>query len=502
MKSSRFINSIFFMSVILMNFGLNANDKVSSPEWIDLISMDNDRVERVRSFLINKCDSIKVSRSLDPSDDQESAGYDQLTVYKKGEQLYSLEIDNFNDLVVSDHIPRIEILTDNPVSDIVSTEVYEPASVTIRQRTDEPSLIKCRANIRCRGNTTSTFPKRPYRIKMENKESFLGLQPAKNYVLLANYIDNTLMRNAVALKLAELLEIPYSNSCLPVDVYMNGVYMGSYNLTEKIGINKSSVAINELKGILWELDTHFDEDWKFRSPIYDLPVNVKDPDILEVATKLKKLPENLFETWKQDFIKIEQAIVNGNPWKVVDLNSVVDFFLVNHIAGNGDINHPNSVFMYKPTIDSKLFFGPVWDFDWAFNYKDEWANRPLLFDTKAGHFFRLLAENPEFKAAFKKRWEYFKSDVFPALLDFIDSYAEKIRVSALMDGEKFYGDFDPEPDERPNISSEKFSLNVESLKSWLKDKVSFIDADKDYRLYGVFHPLELPDNGRSGQDSD
>ena len=89
-----------------------------------------------------------------------------------------------------------------------------------------------------RGNSTWGYPKKPYRLKLNKKAEICGLGKAKNYVLLANHLDPTLMLNSVAFKIGRLLELPFTNHAIPVDVVLNGIYKGSYLLTEQIEVKR------------------------------------------------------------------------------------------------------------------------------------------------------------------------------------------------------------------------------------------------------------------------
>ena len=109
---------------------------------------------------------------------------------------------------------------------------------------------------RGRGNSTWNMDKKPYRFKMAKKKSVCGLPKAKTFALLANNIDCTLMRNAIALWLARYFGMPYTNHTVPVKVYLNGIDKGQYVMTEKIGIGGGSVDIDETTGMLFELDTN------------------------------------------------------------------------------------------------------------------------------------------------------------------------------------------------------------------------------------------------------
>lgn len=153
---------------------------------------------------------------------------------------------------------------------------------------------------RGRGNSSWRFDKKPYRFKMKSKSSVCGLAKAKTFVLIANYIDCSQMRNATALWLSNHLEMPYANHCIPVKVYLNGIDKGQYMLTEKIGIGSGSVDIDETTGMLFELDSNYDEDYKFfytfkkpsMSRVYKIPVMVKDPDLED----LFEVPEDSIGT--------------------------------------------------------------------------------------------------------------------------------------------------------------------------------------------------------------
>ncbi|MDE5843449.1 MAG: CotH kinase family protein, partial [Muribaculaceae bacterium] len=140
-------------------------------------------------------------------------------------------------------------------------------------------------SVKGRGNSTWNMPKKPMRLKFAKKTSIAGFKKAKSYVLLNNYIDPTLMRNAVTMWLARRLGVPYANTMVPCHVFINDQYAGAYTLTEKVGINSGSVDIDDATGMLFEISTEYDEKYRFRSKRWDLPVMVKDPDFDELYEK-------------------------------------------------------------------------------------------------------------------------------------------------------------------------------------------------------------------------
>lgn len=224
------------------------------------------------------------------------------------------------------------------------------------------------ALVRGRGNSTWNHPKKAYRLKLPVKTSLCGYRKAKNYVLLANYIDLSMMRNEVACLATQLVGMPYPTHAKPVDVYFNSAYKGSYMLIEKVGINNGSVNIpqvDEPNSIMFEMDVNYDETLRFKSPAFHLPVMHKDPDAPADPAEAK----TWFNEWADDFIRMETAVKEGKDiGQHVDYTTLAKYLLVFNLCCNQEINHPKSIYLYK-TKGGKYQFGPCWDFDWAFGYQ-------------------------------------------------------------------------------------------------------------------------------------
>src|SRR5690606_14498507 len=219
-----------------------------------------------------------------------------------------------------------------------------------------------------RGNSTWGMPKKPYRLKLDNKASLLGLSAEKDWILLANYLDGTLMLNAVASKTAQLLEMPYTNTMIPVDVTLNGEYMGNYMFTEHKEVEKNRIDVTN-GGILLELDTYFDEAWQFKSEHYELPVMIQYPELEDYLFEEATIERDRIMA---DFQILEDAVFdesfpNNNYLDYIDANALVNYLIVYNLTRNVEINHPKSTYLHKQK-DGKYMMGPIWDFDWAFDY--------------------------------------------------------------------------------------------------------------------------------------
>ena len=171
-------------------------------------------------------------------------------------------------LSVNTGLPVVYVDTEGGKGVYSKTE-YVPASLYINGAGKYETLQPVSCSIRGRGNTTWTWPKKPYLIKLEEKASVLGMNKHKRWVLLANFMDRSLMRNLVSMKVASLTSLDWTPGCVPVEVVLNGKHQGSYLLIEQVRVDKHRVNITEMKpednagdaltgGYLLELDFQYD----------------------------------------------------------------------------------------------------------------------------------------------------------------------------------------------------------------------------------------------------
>lgn len=284
--------------------------------------------------------------------------------------------------------------------------------------------------IRGRGNTTWEYPKKPYALKLEDKSEILGMPKHKRWVLLANWMDRTLLRNAVSFRLASMTGMAYTPRGRFVELVLNGKHQGNYYLCEQIKVDENRVDIDELDndeidgGYLLELDTYYDEIYKFRSARRDLPYMFKDPD--EVTTQqfefIRDYVNNLEESLYDD-----ERFATREYLDYIDLDSFVDWWLVIELSGLGEPNHPKSTYMHKDK-GGKLVMGPVWDFDWGTYMQKNW------FQSNWSLYYDRLFQDEGFKRRVKERWNNFETD-FRSIPSYIRSEADRIKVSESMNHE-------------------------------------------------------------------
>ena len=184
-------------------------------------------------------------------------------------------------IIVTNNIPLIIINTEGN-QEITSKDIYLKADISVLDPNNpRNNLEKTGYNdeIRGRGNYSwKDCPKKSYRIKFNKKIPLFGLEAAKSWILLANYLDPTLIMNATAFELANRFKIKYSHHFFHVDVILNGEYLGNYLLTEHNQVGAGRVDIDKTNGFLVELDHYYDEEPKFTTDYYELPVMIKSPE--------------------------------------------------------------------------------------------------------------------------------------------------------------------------------------------------------------------------------
>jgi hypothetical protein len=343
-------------------------------------------------------------------------------------------------------------------------------------------LPETTTKIRGRGNSTWMWPKKPFALKLDSKTSLLGMPKHKRWVLLANFMDRTLLRNRMALEMGRLTSLAWTPRNQFVEVILNGEHLGNYLLTEHIKVDKNRVNISD-DGYLMELDFHYDNPVQWMSQYgrcvsmqEGIPFSVKfpdDDDITEIQiTRIKEHIDLVASTlYGPDFLDAETGYKN-----YIDIRSFADYWIVFELCVNHELANPGSVYMHKDK-ESKLWAGPLWDFDWgtfSYNYSPQAQNG--LFLTNAIWYKRLF-EDSDFRAQVKERWNVLKTH-FDLLPSFLEAEAKRLFLSA----EFNFQLWDPSEDRHMNggniINGDEnmtFTQAVERMKTLLTERIQILD---------------------------
>lgn len=345
-----------------------------------------------------------------------------------------------------------------------------------------------------RGNSTwYGVPKKPFRIKLGKKSSLLGMSTDKNWALLANYYDKTLLRNLTAFEISRIAEMSWTPNSISVDYYMNGTYRGVYTLTEHVSVTDERLNMELVSeddnsgdaltgGYFLELDFHFDEPYKFKTDRKGLPIMFKDPE--EPTTNQFNYVRDFFNT-AEDVLYSENFTdpVEGYR-KYMDVPSFINYYIVQELAKNVDGNLRGSCYMAIRN-KGKIEFPLVWDFDLAFGNADyitweqgatssEWDG--WFIKTQSPWFDRLF-QDPQFVGEVKSRWNKLKPE-----LDRIPDYI-KAHANQLDDSQK--KNYTPKP------VGAGWSITD---KQWNTSKIrGSYDKEVEYLIYFVEKRLEWLD---------
>lgn len=388
-------------------------------------------------------------------------------------------VDHFE---IGANVPAIRIETDDPkLKDVTSKTEYIPATLAFEGMGIYDDLTS-EISIRGRGNSTWGMPKKPYNVKFKKKTSMGIFEKMKTYVLLANYVDPSMMRNMAAYTLDQLIGMPYPHHVMPVNVWFNGDYKGSYMLTEKTGFNGGSVELSdedEARSIMFEFDTNSaDEDeYPFNSAYFDdeekafLPVRVKDPDAPEDEEERKAW----LGKWQDDLNSFMRIVAEGDTEKIFeacDLETLVKYIMVFDICGNMELFYPKSAFVYK-TEGGKYMFGPCWDFDWCFGQDigvEDFILRYSHDGYYGGLFFQKLCKNEKFLKRFDEVWQDFLTNKQEAFWQEFNRYAKALKPSAHLQSSVSENYRDHE-------------TRVAELREWISKRIDHISKDPNRGLW-------------------
>ena len=365
-------------------------------------------------------------------------------------------------------------------------------------------------DVRGRGNASWQFPKKPYRMKLFNKTRLLG-NPAneKNWTLINNYGDKTLMRNLVAFNISDRMDMPFTSVGRPVDVVVNGEYVGTYQLCDQMEVASGRIETEKMSdkdialpnlsgGYLLEVDGYaYGSPWdptsqpepvKFTSSRKNVPVTVKYPKDDEIVDAQFNYIESHFNAMESAILASNYTNPTNGFRKYVDVATFVRHFLICELSGNTDSYW--SVYMVKKRNDDKFYFGPMWDFDIAFENdnrtypiqgKTEWL---YTYNGGAGNFKDLVSRilsDPQLYNEIKTVYAQYRDSKklnADSLVALVDDYAEKMDASQKLNFTRW------------NILNAKVHQNwgaqgsyageLEVLKRYLRYRVAWMDAKLQY----------------------
>ncbi|MCM1336693.1 MAG: CotH kinase family protein [Candidatus Amulumruptor caecigallinarius] len=299
--------------------------------------------------------------------------------------------------------------------------------------------------IKARGNYTRTgFAKKPFKLKLDKKQSLLGMSKSKHYAILAHADDNYgYMRNFTGFNLGKRIGLPWTPSQQPVEVVINGDYRGLYFLTESIRVGDDRVPVTELEdnvsdpvlatgGYLVELD-NYDEENQIRMQEKGC-VNVGFRDVLRITWDTPEAYSDLQKQFvTQQFSAMNDAVgANSDDlWRYMDLDDAARYYIVEEICSHTESYH-GSTYLFRDRGDAqKWHFSPLWDMGNAFNGP---TNDHFYYHGPFGNtWIASMMANNTFRAKVQATWLWFMGNKFDGIYDDLDEYAAAIKEAAKAD---------------------------------------------------------------------
>ena len=410
----------------------------------------------------------------------------------------------------SGSIPVFYINTDGGAP-ITSKEDYISASYWLDPKGDAsveaigsqeaPLTMK----IRGRGNYTWTgFDKKPYRLKLDKKAALCGLPKSKHWALLAHADDSQgFLRNTVGFQLSRMAGLPWTPGDVPVEVVLNGDYIGLYFLTETVRVDSDRVDVadydseyedyaeaNPGQTLPWQ-DDFATGGWLVEIDNYDdkdqIKITSSDPYNYEANGQMRityDTPSDYITTahldWlRSDFETMDEMVVSGDRGKCewadkIDLTDLARFFLVNQLTFNYESFHGSCKMWRERGVDEKWHYGPVWDFGSAFIEGDN-ARYFFKYGPYSNHWIRTMYEYPLFREEVKRVYRELRDNDFDAIYSYIDTFVAHIAEAAAADRERWrnkgYGNEDP-------------AANAVTVKEMLSNAVKFLDSELGAPTHG------------------
>ena len=382
--------------------------------------------------------------------------------------------------IVDTGLPRLDVYTEGE-AEILSRETYVNCTVSLSGAGEEFSFENLGAGIRGRGNSTWTAcPKKPYRIKFNEKTSIFGEAANKSWVLLALYNDFSLSKDRLAFIIADSLGTEnFTPSYNYVELYLNGKYNGIYLLTDQVDENKGRTEVKEKftendveVPFLVELDAYsyqegeIDVAW-FSVGNHDFTIKYPEADERQTEAQFQYIKNYISEF---DALTRKPGVSLAELSEYVDIESFIDYFIVQEVMGQMEVNN-KSVYMYKAQGE-KMKMGPVWDFDFSaqgtdafFRQRNIYKNDYSGLRSTDNWFAYLYNSSEEFRLALAERYKEVRGNILQAIesVEASKSYLERGAEKdwARWHAFRVYKGYDKRFDE---------------LVSWCKNRVLWLDG--------------------------
>ena len=342
--------------------------------------------------------------------------------------------------------------------------------------------------IELRGYTSQQDdPKKPYALETRKDSganrnvSLLGMPEDDDWVLIASYVDRSLLRNYLAYATARWTG-HYASRTRLVEVVLNNSYEGVYLLGEQLKVHDDRVAVDDSDvsgGYLLEMISmrRSEGEQFFTTPVQNQPIVYKDPNREDLSLGRA--------VWIRNYVNRFERRLYGDRFRdrqrgyrrYLDLDAAVDYMLLNELFRNAD-TFRNSTYMHKG-VDTKLVLGPLWDFDHAIgNDGTASDNETAGWEYTASPWAGRLYADPAFTRRMARRWsELRERGIESKILRTIDRGARKLGGGPQQRNFSRWHNLGGGPkDPRTGAPPADYAQAVDYLKWWVGERLEWIDG--------------------------
>ncbi len=447
--------------------------------------------------------------------------------FMNGRKEYPVEV------VRSSGVPTLFITTESGSLEYIHRKKtnQEPGTLLMLMPDGEIAYQGALTQVKCRGNSTFVLNKKPYQIKLAEKTDLCGLGKDKTWLLLANFHDNSLLRNRITMDMARAAGLAYTPKSTFCDLYINNEYLGTYDLCTKVepgsdrvdipDLEKMTQAVNDAPlesyerfgkkadikgkgkghlipndpeditgGYLLEIDApeRFVEEASGYTTKRGQPVVIKYPEYAteKQVSYISELLQNA-----ENAIRAKDGVdpdTGRHYSEFIDVDSFALKYLLEEIVKNYDALY-SSQFLYKQpdSVSTLLYAGPAWDYDRAYGNR---GRKPDIVPTGfnvniTGNYtyawYPALYRHADFRWRVQELYGQVYRPILETLLGraesrdgllSLDGYVELIEDSAAMNFKRWPVFNIPA---RPVKTGADYPENIQYLRNFLEKRVDFLD---------------------------
>jgi hypothetical protein len=439
-----------------------------------------------------------------------------------------------NDLLTDSNLPIFIINTDgatipNEPKVTAHLGIVDNGAGVRNSLNDDFNGYDGQIGIEIRGNGTANLDKHSYLFETRNADGsnnnveLLGMPSENDWILYAPYIDKSLIRNVMTYDLAKDMGLLASRTRY-CEVVINGEYLGVFVLMEKIKRDKNRVPVAKFQeddpspengGYIVRIDSWWNESLGWVSDTYyvngeDRTINYQYvyPKHDDITDPQKEYIEKVITDFEND---LNEAPINSSEiyLKHIDLNSFVDYLILNEFGKNPDAYRLSTYLYFDPTDENpKITMGPVWDHNHCYGsyavYENKWTkwdfdNHWWDYHGQIPFWWERFMQDPLFAQTFSDRYKMYRGNLLDCelLSENIDAYAEEVQEAQERNFTRWpiLGENEPfDWNSGPTYMSE-----LDYLKNWICKRLEWMDTaigriDRSF-IDGNFEVIPNPNRG-------